>query len=94
MEHLGRRDGVDILGTLISLDQALIAGHVGQHAQLDLGIVGVQEHETLPRDKHLPDLPSQLHADRNVLEVRLRAGDTAGRRDGLVKAAVDPAVLC
>ena len=84
---------MDILGSLISLDQALIAGHVGENAQLDLGVVGIQEQESVPRDKDLPDLPSKLHADRNVLEVRLRAGDPACRRDRLVKAAVDPAIL-
>ena len=93
MEHLGRRDGVDILGSLICLDQTLIAGHVGEDAQLDLGVVGIQEQESVPRHKDLPDLPSKLHADRNVLEVRLRAGDPACRRDRLVKAAVDPAIL-
>ena len=93
MEYLGCRDGVDILGSLISLDQAFIAGHVGEDAQLDLGVVGIQEQETIPRDKDLPYLPSKLHADRNVLEVRLRAGDTARRRDRLVEAAVDPAIL-
>ena len=93
MEYLGCRDGVDILGSLICLDQTLIAGHVGENAQLDLGVVGIQEQESVPRDKDLPYLPSKLHADRNVLEVRLRAGDPACRRDRLVKAAVDPAIL-
>ena len=38
------------------LDQTLIAGHVGENAQLDLGVVGIQEQETIPRDKDLPDL--------------------------------------
>ena len=35
----------------------------------------------------------KLIGNRNVLEVRLRAGDTARRRDRLVEAAVDPAIL-
>ena len=93
MEHLGRRDGVDILGSLISLDQALIAGHVGENAQLDLGVVGIQEQESVPRHKDLPNFPSKFHADRDILEVRLRTGDPSSRRDRLVKAAVDPAIV-
>ena len=71
----------------------LVAGDVSQQPQLDLGVVGIQEQESVPLHKDLPDLPSKLHADRNVLEVRLRAGDTARCRDRLVEAAVDPAIL-
>ena len=65
---------------------------MGQYPELDLGIVGVQEYKPVPGHKYLPDGPPQFHADGNILEVGLRAGNASSGCNGLVKAAVDPSV--
>ena len=92
MEHLGSCDGMDVLGAPVSLDEPGVSRHMGQYPKLDLGIVGVQEYEPVPGYKHLPDGPPQFHADGDILEVGLRAGNASGGRNSLVKAAVDPSV--
>ncbi len=65
-----------------------------QHSQLDLRIVRIHEDAAFPWDKDLSDPSSQFHAHRNILQVRFGAADPAGRRDRLVKIAVDPPVFC
>ena len=83
---------MDILGGAVGLDQPLVPGHMGQNPQLDLGIVRVNEHAALRRHKYLADLPPQLHAHRDILQVRFCATDSTGGRDGLVKFPVNPSI--
>ena len=92
MEYLGRRDAMDVRIHPVRLNQLLIPGHMGQHTQLDLGIVRIREQIPLLRDKSPADQPAQLHAHGNILQVRLRGADPARRRDRLVQGGVNPAV--
>ena len=93
MEYLRRRDRVDVLRLSVCLDEVLVIRHMRQHTQLNLGIISVNQHTALARYKQLPDLASQLHTHRNVLQVRLCTADTSCRCDRLVKGSVDSSVL-
>ena len=55
---------------------------MGQYAQLDLAVVGADQHLSGRGDEGLPDLPPGLGADRDVLEVGIGAGQSAGRGGG------------
>ncbi len=83
---------MDVLGLVVSLYEPLVPRHVGQNPKLDLGIIRIHEHKALLRHEDLPDLPTQGHADRNVLKIRFRTADPPRRRDGLVELPVDPPV--
>ena len=62
-------------------------------AQLDLRVVGDEEHLVgLARDERPADLASELGADRDVLQVRVRRREPPGRRRGLLERRVHPAV--
>ena len=60
-----------------------------EHAQLDLRVVGRDEHVAGIGDERAADLAAELGADRNVLQVGIAAAQTAGRRHRLVEARVD-----
>ena len=83
---------MDILRLAVGLNQVFVPGHGGENTELNLGVVGIGKEIAFPRHKQLPNLSSQLHPDRNILQVRLGAADSACRRDGLVKGAVNPSV--
>ena len=63
-------------------------------AQFDLRVVGIKEYKTILRDKNLAQQPARLHADRDILQIRVGAADTPGCRDGLMESAVYPPILC
>ena len=81
---------MDVLAAQEDLLQRGLVGDVGEHAQLDLRVVG--------RDQHVPgrgleaaaDLAPELGAHRDVLHVRVRRGEAARRRGGLHERRVDP----
>ena len=93
MEYLGCCSGMDIPRLPVSLDQALIPGHMGQNTQFDLGIIGICKNIALFRDKYLSYLTSQFHTHRNVLQVWLCTADTARSCYSLVKFSMDTAVF-
>ncbi len=64
--------------------QALVAGQVRHDAQLDLRVVGRQQHVPVGRDERLADLAAFRRPDRDVLQVGVRRREPAGRGDGLV----------
>ena len=71
-----------------------IARNSRKQAKFYLRIVGVYEQIIVAfRREKLAQFSAQFRFYRYILEVRLRAGDPARRRDRLVKAAVDPAIL-
>ena len=57
-----------------------LVGDVGQDAQLDLRVVGADEHVAGRGLEAAADLAAQLGAHRDVLHVRVRRGQPAGRR--------------
>ena len=96
-DHLGEDSedvrggpGVDVLARFEGLDQGLVAGEVGEHAQLDLGVVGRDQHKALRGDEGLADPPALGRADGDVLEVGVAAREPPRGRDRLVVGGVDP----
>ena len=80
---------VDILTLPEGLDQGFLARDVRQDAQLDLRVVRDEQLHPLVSDEPAPNLPSNLRAHRDVLQVRVRTGQATRRRDRLVKGRVD-----
>ncbi len=66
---------------------------MGEHAQLDLVVVGRQQAPPRLRDEGGAQRSSELGADRNVLQVRVYARQPAGCRRHLVEGRVDAAGL-
>ncbi|CAK7285478.1 hypothetical protein SGPA1_31351 [Streptomyces misionensis JCM 4497] len=92
-EDLGGGGGVQVLTGGERPDQALVLGEVGHHPQLDLAVVGGHQGlEALADDEAAPDGPALVGAHRDVLEVRVRGGQPAGRGHRLVERGVDTAV--
>ena len=82
---------MDIIPLVEGLDQHLFTREVGEDAQLDLGIVGADQLPAFLGQEGLADAPTELGADRNVLEVGVAAGEPASGRDGLVEVRMHPA---
>ena len=80
---------MDVLAGAKSGDQLRVAGHVGQHPQLDLGVVGRQENEAVLRDERFADAAAGLLAHRDVLQVGVGRGQPPGGRAGRMVGGVD-----
>ncbi len=91
-EHLRSRRGVDVLVAGERISQARLAGDVREDAQLDLAVVGGDQPVPLLRDEGRADLPSELGADRDRLQVRIRGRKPAGRGSRLVERRVQAAI--
>ena len=70
------------------LDERLLVRQVREHAQLDLRVVGRDQHVARRGDERAPDLAAELGADRDVLQVRIGAAQAPGGGDRLVEAGV------
>ena len=71
-EHLQRRAVVNVFAAPERLDQRFFLREVREHAQLDLRVVGRDQHEPGIGDERAPDLAAEIGADRDVLQVRDR----------------------
>ena len=76
-----------------ALDQPRILGQVGDAPQLDLVVVGDQQLAARCRDERPAELPPDLAAHGDVVEVGLVRRQPAGAGDGLVERGVDPSVV-
>ena len=74
------------------VDQRPLLRDVGEDAQLDLAVVGDQQHVPGRGDEGAADALAQLGADGDVLQVGIGRGEPAGGRHRLVEAGVDAAV--
>ena len=90
-EHLERRAIVDVFAVAERVDQRLLPGEVRQDAQLDLRVVGRDQHVARLGDERAPDLAADVGPDRNVLQVRIAAAQAPGRGHRLVEAGVHAA---
>ena len=88
-EHLQRRPVVDVFAGAEGLDERLLVGQMGEHPQLDLGVVRRQQYVTRGRDERPSNLASELGANRDVLQVRIGAAQASRGRDRLVERRVD-----
>ena len=84
---------VDVRSGPESLLQLRHVGHVRGKPQLDLAIVGAHQHMAGLGDKGIADLPADVGADRDVLQVRLGRGQPPGLRPRQAVAGVDPPSL-
>ena len=64
---------------------------VGEEAQLDLRVVGGDQHVARRGDEGFADLAAFLGADRDVLQVGIGGGEAAGLRAGERIGGVDAA---
>src|SRR5215210_5487860 len=71
VEHRGGGLGVHVLAALEDVLEDLLAGDVGEHAQLDLRVVDGDQDVVRLRDEARADLAPRLRADGDVLEVRV-----------------------
>ena len=61
--------------------QGLVAAEVGEHAELDLRVVGGEQHVVgVAGHEGRADLPAELGADGDVLQVRVARREPAGDR--------------
>ena len=77
-----RRHGVDVEAVGEGLPQLRDVGDMGEHAQLDLAVVGRDQLVPGVGDEGGADLAALLGADRDVLQVRLGRGQPPGRGRG------------
>ena len=70
-EHLRRRHGVDVEPVGEGLPQRRDVGHMGEHAQLDLAVVGGDQLVALVGHEGLADGAALGRAHRDVLQIRL-----------------------
>ncbi len=90
-EHLACGAIVDVLAVAEGLDERRLFGEVREHAQLDLRVVGRDQHVAGFGDEGAPDLAADVGPDRDVLQVGIAAAQPPGRRDRLVEAGVHAA---
>ena len=89
LEHASGRLAMDVGALLEGLPEVDVAGDVGQDAQLDLAVVGRQQHEVIAAGHEgAADAPPQLRADGDVLQVGVGRGEPPGGGDGLLERGV------
>ena len=87
-EHLERGLVVDVVAAGEGRGQRLVARQVRQHPQLDLRVVGRDQHVAGLGDEGAADLAAERRADRDVLQVRVAAAQPSGGGHGLVEHGV------
>ena len=75
------------------LAKRLVLGKMGEHPQLDLRVIRRQQYVSRRGDKSAADLPAQLAANRNILQVGRARGQAPGRRRRLLVGRVDAPAL-
>ena len=82
-------DGVDVVVVGKGVKHRLVMAQVGDQPQLDLGVVGTEEHVALGGDKGAADFLAVIGAHGNVLQVGIGRGQSACGGDRLVVGRVD-----
>ena len=72
VEHLRGCDRVDIVAVLEGGYHVFVLSDMGEHPQLDLRVVRVNEHPVLTRAEEFAHFLAKLGADGNILQIRLR----------------------
>ncbi len=81
-EHFRRRHGMNVEPVREGTFELRNIGNVRKNAQLDLRVVGRNEHVSRIGDEGGADLAAFLGADRNVLQVGVGRGQPSRRRRG------------
>ena len=90
-EDLARGEGVDVFAAAEGVDEQRVLGEVREQAQLDLRVVGGEQHVAGRGDEGGADLAAELGADGDVLQVRVGRREAAGGGAGLVESGVEAA---
>ena len=85
---------MDILIFLVGIDQFSVTAHMREDPQFDLGVVRISEQHSIRGNECLTDLLAHLRLHGNVLKIGICRADPSRRCYRLIKACVDPAVLC
>ena len=85
VEDFRGRHAMKIGARVESIDEAAIAGKLGEDAQLDLRIVGNHQ---LSAFRMSGEAAPVFHRVRHLLDVWVGAGEPAGRRADLAKVSV------
>src|SRR5690606_6076381 len=88
-EDLHRRSSVDVLAGLERLDQTIVLGEMSEDSKFDLGIVGAHDSMACLSDECFADLAPEFGTDGDVLKIRIRRREPAGRRDSLLPGPVN-----
>ena len=82
---------MDVFAMLESCNQSGVARQMSEDPQIDLRIVGRQQHVIGLCHERPPDAAACLAAGWNILQVRIARAQPAGSRDRLMKGGMDPA---
>ena len=82
---------MDVLILPKGIDKQLVLRYMGEHTQLDLGIVGGYIEEPVLRHEGLPYFPAFHPFHGDILEVGIAARQAARGDDHLVEGGMDPA---
>ncbi|MBG9885546.1 hypothetical protein ABE10_02875, partial [Bacillus toyonensis] len=93
-EDSGADETVQVFAGVEGLDQAFVAGQVRHDTHLDLRVVrGKERFIALAYLERRTDAPRLLRANRDVLQIRIGAGEPAGLTAGLDVGRVDAMVF-
>ena len=84
---------VNVLSLPIGLDQPGILGQMRQYAKLNLRVIGIDKDAALHGGENPADLLAELHAYGDILQIRLRRGETSGGRHCLLKRTMYPTIV-
>ena len=85
--------GVDIHPVFKGVEHCFIVCNVGEHPQLNLRIVSIDEELSVPCEEELTKSASLLCSYGDILQVWLQRAYSARSRLGLVEGGVNSAVL-
>ena len=80
-----------VVAATVGLDQQRIFGKMRQQAQLDLRVVGGQQHVAGFSDERGANFAAEFGADGNVLQVGIVRREPAGGRAGLIEGGMQTA---
>ena len=79
--------------TIEHVYQVLVAGQHGRQPQLKLRVIGADQFVALARHERRADVPAQLGAHRNILQVRIGAVEPASLGVGQAKSGVQSRIF-
>ena len=82
---------MDVLVAREGIDKRRVSRQMGEHAKFDLRIVSREQAESRRGHEGAPDTASLFAARRDVLQIRFRRAQPAGRRKRLMERRMEAA---
>ncbi len=76
---------MNVLAAAVGLHQQLVSGEMRQQPQLDLRIIGREQHVARLGDECGANLAAKFGADGNILQIGIGGRQPPGRRSRLLK---------